>query len=125
MPNILLIDDDPIIQKAFSRYLTSFGYHVDLADNGKMGLEMIEAAPPDLVITDIMMPEMDGLEILMAIQKLGLPIPVIAISGGMRALPMNFLRHAKDLGARYVFEKPVPLQNLLDAVKDLIGPARE
>ena len=121
MPNILLIDDDPIIQKAFSRYLISFGYEVHLADNGKKGLKIIEATPPDLIITDILMPEMDGLEVLMAVRKLEFSIPVIAISGGMRALPINFLRDAKDLGARYVFEKPVPLQNLLEAVKELIG----
>jgi CheY-like chemotaxis protein len=121
MPNIVLIDDDPMVQKAFSRYLSSSGYKVELADNGKQGLHMIEAEPPDLVITDILMPEMDGLEVLMAVRKLEFSIPVIAISGGMRALPINFLRDAKELGARYVFEKPVPLQNLLEAVKELIG----
>ncbi|MBN2702570.1 MAG: response regulator [Pontiellaceae bacterium] len=121
MPAIVLIDDDPTVQKAFSRYLSASGYEVQLANDGRQGLRMIEAEPPDLVITDIMMPEMDGLEILMAIRKLDFPIPVIAISGGMRALPLNFLRHAKDLGARYVFEKPVPLKQLLSAVQELIG----
>lgn len=121
MLNIVLIDDDPTVQKAFSRYLSASGYQVQLANNGKQGLKIIETEPPDLVITDIMMPEMDGLEILMAIRKLEFPLPVIAISGGMCALPINFLRHAKDLGARYVFEKPVPLKDLLNAVKELIG----
>lgn len=121
MPTIVLIDDDATVQKAFSRYLSASGYDVQLANDGREGLRMIEAEPPDLVITDIMMPEIDGLEILMAIRKLDFPLPVIAISGGMRALPLNFLRHAKDLGASYVFEKPVPLKHLLSAVKELIG----
>jgi CheY-like chemotaxis protein len=121
MAKILLIDDDPTIQKVFSQFLTSLGHEIIQAENGKEGLSMIQGIRPDLVITDIMMPEMDGLEILMQLRSTHDSVPVIAISGGMRALPVNFLHQAKLFGARYVFEKPVPLDVLRSAVTDLLS----
>lgn len=121
MPKILLIDDDPTVQNVFGQFLRGAGYEVETADNGKKGMMMMEADRPDLIITDIMMPEMDGLEILLKIRKMHDNMPVIAISGGMRALPINFLHQARVFGARQVFEKPVPLGVLGSAVKELIG----
>lgn len=123
MPRILLIDDDPTIQKVFSQFLTSRGYDVFQAENGRIGLQMMRENRPDLIITDIMMPEMDGLEILLKIRESNDDVPVIAISGGMRALPINFLQQAKLFGAHHVFEKPVPLGVLLEKILDLLeGP---
>ena len=121
MAKILLIDDDATIQMVFSQFLTSLGYEIMQAENGKEGMSMIQETRPDLVITDIMMPEMDGLEILMQLRNTHDSVPVIAISGGMRALPVNFLQQAKLFGARYVFEKPVPLDVLRNAVTELVG----
>jgi CheY-like chemotaxis protein len=121
MAKILLIDDDATIQLVFSQFLTSLGYDIMQAENGKQGLRMIGESRPDLVITDIMMPEMDGLEILMHLRNTHDAVPVIAISGGMRALPVNFLAQAKLFGARYIFEKPVPLDVLRSAVTELVG----
>ncbi|WP_372807281.1 response regulator [Pontiella sp.] len=119
MNRILLIDDDPTLRKLFSQFLSKNGYEVSQAENGKIGLDQIELEKPDLIITDILMPEMDGLEILLALRKKS-TVPIIAISGGMRGLPVDFLKQAKLFGARYVFEKPVPLGALLSAVKDLL-----
>lgn len=121
MSKVLLIDDDPTIQKVFAQFLTRLGHEVLQADNGKTGLCLMQQNRPDLIITDIMMPEMDGLEILMKIRNDHDDIPVIAISGGMRALPVNFLQQAKLFGARYVFEKPVSLEVLKNAVEELTG----
>lgn len=121
MPKILLIDDDPRIENVFGQALRRAGHEVETATNGKEGIAKVNAAPPDLIITDIMMPEMDGLEILLAIRKTQPTIPVIAISGGMRALPINFLQQAKMFGARYVFHKPVPLDVLCSAVEDVLA----
>jgi CheY-like chemotaxis protein len=121
MANILVIDDDATIQLVFSQFLTSLGHEIMQAENGKEGMKLIEETRPDLVITDIMMPEMDGLEILMQLRNTHDSIPVIAISGGMRALPVNFLQQAKLFGARYVFEKPVPLDVLRNALTELLG----
>lgn len=121
MAQILIIDDDPIIRKLFSRFLESKEHEVALAENGRIGVRMLEQNRPDLVITDILMPEMDGLEILMQIRNTHKDLPVIAISGGMRSLPINFLEQAKLFGARHVFEKPVSLEHLLAAVNQLLG----
>jgi CheY-like chemotaxis protein len=118
---ILIIDDDATIQLVFSQFLTNLGHEIMQAENGKEGMSLIQETGPDLVITDIMMPEMDGLEILMQLRSTHDSVPVIAISGGMRALPVNFLQQAKLFGARYVFEKPVPLDVLRNAVTELIG----
>jgi CheY-like chemotaxis protein len=120
MANILVIDDDATIQLVFSQFLTSLGHEIMQAENGKKGMSMIQETRPDLVITDIMMPEMDGLEILMQLRSTHDSVPVIAISGGMRSLPVNFLQQAKLFGARYVFEKPVPLEVLRNAVTELL-----
>ena len=120
MANILVIDDDATIQLVFSQFLTSLGHEITQAENGKKGMSMIQETRPDLVITDIMMPEMDGLEILMQLRNRNVSVPVIAISGGMRSLPVNFLQQAKLFGARYVFEKPVPLEVLRNAVTELL-----
>ncbi|VGO17145.1 Sporulation initiation phosphotransferase F [Pontiella desulfatans] len=120
MKRILLIDDDPTVQKLFSQFLAKQGYEVLQAENGKIGMRIIGQEKPDLIITDILMPEMDGLEILLAIRKTAEELPIIAISGGMRSMPINFLNQAKMFGARYVFEKPVPLDVLLSAVRDLL-----
>lgn len=121
MKRILIIDDDPTIKKLFTQFLQHKGYDVECASNGRIGMEMIEANPPDLVITDILMPEMDGLEILMQIRSTCKGLPVIAVSGGMRNLPINFLEQAKMLGARHVFEKPVPLNVLENTIINLLA----
>ena len=120
MAKILVIDDDATIQMVFSQFLTSLGHEIMQAENGKEGMSRIQETRPDLVITDIMMPEMDGLEILMQLRSTHDSVPVIAISGGMRSLPVNFLQQAKLFGARYVFEKPVPLDVLRNAVTELL-----
>ncbi len=121
MKRILIIDDDPIIRKLFSQFLEKQGYEVVLAENGKIGMSKMIENPPDLIITDILMPEMDGLEILLKIRETHSHMPVIAISGGMRAMPINFLKQAKLFGALHVFEKPVPLSVLDQAIKDSLN----
>ncbi|WP_372808022.1 response regulator [Pontiella sp.] len=121
MKKILVIDDDPSVQKLFSMFLGKKGYQIQVADNGKIGMDLMERDQPDLIITDILMPEMDGLEILLKIRKTRADLPVIAISGGSRALPINFLKQASLFGAKHVFEKPVPLNVLNETVRDLLG----
>jgi CheY-like chemotaxis protein len=121
MARILIIDDDEAIRRLFARFLEGKGYHVDCASNGREGLKMLEAEHPALVITDIMMPETDGLEVVMSVCGKEPPIPVIAISGGMNAMPMDFLPMAKKFGAHKVLYKPVDLDDLLDAVVGMLG----
>lgn len=121
MARILLMDDDEKIRTVFKRFFEGKGYTVDCAADGKEGLRLLEAEPPDLVITDIMMPEADGLEVVLTMRKMKLGIPIIAISGGMHAMPMDFLPMVKKFGAVKVFYKPVELEKLLKGVRELLG----
>jgi len=121
MKRILLIDDDEKIREVFERFLKKHGYAVDCAEDGKVGLRMLEDEPPDLVITDIMMPDTDGLEVVLSMREKYPDIPVIAISGGMTIAPMDFLPMVKKFGAVKGFYKPVELDDLLEGVRELLG----
>ncbi|VGO19810.1 response regulator [Pontiella sulfatireligans] len=121
MARILIIDDDETIRNVFKRFLAGKGHVVEVASNGREGLRLIEAEMPELVITDIMMPETDGLEVVMAVRGKCETVPIIAISGGMHAMPMDFLPMAKKFGARKVLYKPVELDDLLAAVDEVLG----
>ena len=121
MARILIIDDDETIQSVFQRFLTGKGYEVLVASDGRRGLRILEESEIDLVITDIMMPETDGLEVVMAIRGKEADIPVIAISGGMHAMPMDFLPMAKKFGASKVLYKPIEMEDLLSAVEESLA----
>ena len=121
MARILIIDDDESIRSVFQRFLSGNGYEVDVAADGRKGLRSLEQNPVDLVITDIMMPETDGLEVIMAICGKSAEVPVIAMSGGMHAMPMDFLPMAKKFGACKVLYKPIELEELLAAVEETLA----
>jgi CheY-like chemotaxis protein len=124
MAHILIIDDEPAVLTLFEQFLEGEGYTTELAADGKEGVRLLKQRKPDLIITDIMMPEMDGLEVIREIGQHHTDIPVIATSGGMKGGLMNFLPHAKRFGACRIFEKPVSLAALLAAVKELLpGPS--
>lgn len=125
MGYILIIDDDQAIQNVFTQFLESMGYQTKSALNGKEGLSQMLEETPDLIITDIMMPEMDGLELLTYIREHKLDLPVIAISGGMQTASMNFLPLARKFGACQVFEKPVSLVQLRKAVQEMLNNTPE
>ncbi len=121
MKRILIIDDDEKIRIVFERFLKGQGYVVDSAEDGKVGLRLLEAETPDLVITDIMMPNTDGLEVVLSMREKCPDIPVIAISGGITVASMDFLPMVKKFGAVKVFYKPVKLDDLLEGVRELLG----
>lgn len=120
MARILIIDDDETICSVFQRFLEGKGYEVFVASDGGKGLQVLEEQDINLVLTDIMMPETDGLEVVMAIRSKGTGIPVIAMSGGMHAIPMDFLPMAKKFGAKRVLYKPIELDDLLTAIEDVL-----
>ena len=121
MAHILVIDDDAAIQMLFTQFLSHLNHRVETASDGKKGLAKMKEDTPDLIITDIMMPEMDGLELVQAIRDCYPTLPVIAISGGMQTSAVNFLPLAKRFGAFRVFEKPVALGKLKEAVDELLS----
>lgn len=121
MKRILVIDDDEKIRMVFKRFLVGHGYEIDCAEDGREGLKLLEANALDLVVTDIMMPNTDGLEVALAMRKSHPDTPVIAISGGMTSVPMDFLPIVKKFGACKVLYKPVVLADLLAAVEEVLG----
>jgi len=123
MNSILIVDDDVGVQKLFSVFLKGKGYHVETAGNGIEGLSKLQENKIDLVLVDIMMPEMDGLEVVQAIRKEDKVLPIIAVSGGMRDVEINFVSCARDFGANAIFEKPLVLAELLKSVKALLPEA--
>jgi CheY-like chemotaxis protein len=113
MPRILVIDDNAAIRELLRIVLEGEGYEVIEAIDGAEGLQRYQAAPTDLVITDLQMPGMDGLDLLMALQRM-VPAPVLmAISGDQDALTQarRFTPHT--------FAKPLPLEQVLAAVRNL------
>ncbi len=120
MATILVIDDDPHILRLVQRCLEEQGHLVFIASTGREGLKHLEEGIHDLIVTDILMPDADGLEVLMEIRNRHSAIPVIAMSGAMQRAPMDFLPVAEKFGARKVFYKPIVLDDLAEAVRELL-----
>ena len=115
MASILIIDDEEIIRALLRSVLEGAGYEVTEAANGRIGLELYRQNPRDLVITDILMPELNGLDMLLELTREFLRARVIAISGAGEE--KNVLDIAKLLGARQTFQKPFSVSKLLGAVR--------
>ena len=115
MVSILIIDDEEPIRVLLRSALEAAGYEVTEAANGHIGLELYRHRPADLVITDILMPKLNGLDMLLELTREFLHAKVIAISGA--GGEKNVLDVAKLLGARQTFQKPFSMPQLLDAVR--------
>jgi two-component system response regulator (stage 0 sporulation protein F) len=115
MATILIIDDEAPIRALLRTTLEAAGHEVVEAANGRQGLELYRHRQTDLVITDIVMPELNGLDMLLELTREFLHAKVIAISGAGEE--KNVLDVAKLLGARRTFQKPFSLPQLLDAVR--------
>jgi DNA-binding response OmpR family regulator len=122
MAYLLVIDDDEMFRSMLRRALELEGYRVQEAADGRKGLALMQQAPADLVITDLIMPELEGLETIMRLRREFPGTPVIAVSGGGRLRPTDVLPTAQRLGAARVFAKPFGLDELLNAVRELNGP---
>ncbi len=121
MARILVIDDDPSILTMLKKMLEKAGYEVDFANNGSEGLEKIECCPPDLLVTDIVMPEKEGLELIFYLRKRNPKLKIVAISGGGRFNYEGYLTSAKYLGADLVFQKPLVYKEFIQAVSGLMN----
>jgi YesN/AraC family two-component response regulator len=121
MARILIIDDDPHILNMLGQTLEREGYEVVRASNGKEGIKINRETPVDLIITDIIMPEKDGIETIFELKKDFPYIKIIAISGGGRIEPEDYLYIAKQLGVHRTFAKPISREDLLKAVRELLN----
>jgi CheY-like chemotaxis protein len=115
MASILIIDDEAPIRLLLRRVLEEHGHQIREAANGQSGLALYREAPADVVITDILMPERDGLEVTLALTREFLDARVIAITGATG--DQNYLNVAKLFGARRVVQKPFTPEEILRAVQ--------
>ncbi len=122
MARIILIDDDDVFRSMLSQTLEHFGYTVNQASNGKEGLKLLEREAADLVITDIVMPEKEGVEVLMELRERRPHLKIIVISGGGPGSAEDYLGIAKLLGASAALAKPFSNDALLATIEQLLKP---
>lgn len=117
MAEILIIEDDAIMRNMLVQMMEREGYSVQATENGYEAIKLLNQIPFNLVITDIIMPEKEGLEIIMFLKNKLPTIPVIAISGGARISPETYLNLASKFGAKFTFKKPFDRDEFVMAVK--------
>lgn len=120
MPNILIIDDDNQFRTMLRKMVERNGYEVVEASDGKEGIKLYRKNPTDLIITDLIMPDKDGIETIQELRKDFPDVKIIAISGGGRLGPHDYLHLAKMLGAQRTLTKPIELDELLKAIEELL-----
>ena len=125
MKRILVIDDEPHILLMVKKMLERAGYEVDLASNGSEGLRLFSKLRSSLVITDIIMPEKEGLETIREMKRISSDLKIIAMSGGGKISADNYLETAKIFGASRLIEKPFSQKQLLTYVEELVGPGKK
>ncbi len=121
MARILLVDDDPDFRRMLQQTLVHFGHTVIEAANGRAGVALFRQAGADLVITDMVMPEQDGLEVLLALRREQPPVKFIAISGGGPVSAAEYLKIATILGATRVLTKPIVAAALRAAIDEALA----
>jgi DNA-binding NtrC family response regulator len=123
MNRILVIDDDAPFRGMLRQVLGREGYEVMEASNGKEGMALFRAEPTDLAISDILMPEQEGLQTIKELRRDFPEVKIIAISGGGHGGTMNFLNAATLLGAQRTLWKPFDLDELRQAVREVLNPS--
>ncbi len=125
MKQILIIEDDESVRSVLKAVLEEVGYNTVVAEDGSEGIKKVCKHHPQLVITDIVMPEKDGLEIIRYLKKEHPSVRIIAITSKTWIDKYDCLRQAKLFGAHKILEKPFLMSNVLDAVKEMLALHRE
>jgi len=121
MPRILVIDDEPLVRSTVVTMLNREGFSVEEASDGQAGIAMFHKNPPDVVITDIFMPNRDGIEIVMELKRSSPRTKIIAMTGGGQTRMMEIASAAKLLGADHILHKPFESESLVAAVNAALG----
>jgi len=124
MHRILLIEDDDKVRKMLRQTLVAAGYDVQDAANGAIGLECYIQQRSDLVITDIVMPDREGLETIRELRRHHAGVKIIAMSGGGRGDSQDYLKLAHQFGALRTLSKPFSGEEILTAVAEVLAVAR-
>ncbi|MBI5693708.1 MAG: response regulator [Verrucomicrobia bacterium] len=119
MARILVIDDDPLTREYVAKIVASAGHSVEQAEDGVQGLEVFRKRPAELVITDMVMPRADGVQVIETLLRDHPNLPVVAMSGAPESA--QFLYLASYLGAGKVLTKPVTAEAMLGAVNSALS----
>jgi len=120
-PLILVIDDEEPVRTVLRQMLEKEGYEVEEAPDGAVGLSLLQDHPIDLVITDLFMPEKEGIETMREVQKSFPQVKIIAMSGGGRMGKLDFLPMAESFGAQRTLAKPFERKELLETVRAVLA----
>jgi CheY-like chemotaxis protein len=120
MALILIIDDEPQIRSMLKLMLERDGYEVAEAPDGIEGIRIYRQNPADLIITDLIMPNKDGIGVIIDLKKEFPNVKIIAMSGGGLNKPEGYLKGAKKLGAACTLTKPIDRGEMLRAIKDVL-----
>ena len=124
MERVLVIDDESQIRSMLRLMLERAGYEVEEAPDGMEGIRIYRENPVDLVISDLIMPNKDGIGMMIELKKEFPDIKIIAMSGGGLNKPDGYLEGAKKLGANWTLTKPIDREELLRAVKNTLGDSQ-
>ena len=124
MATILVADDDARVLSAVTRILQNEGHEVIKAENGKEAMRILANRPADLILSDLTMPEMDGIELLIRLQEEFPGVPMLAMSDGGSMAKEELLENASLLGAVGIIEKPITVEGLVKAVSDALAEGR-
>ena len=121
MVRVVIIDDEPLVCDTIADVLKQGGYEVDIAHNGARGIELAQESQVSAVVADVVMPNMDGLEVIQELRKVNQAVKIIAMSGGGRHGNFDYLKSAARLGADKVLYKPFNTEELLDALEECLS----
>ena len=125
MPYILVVENDLKFRAPLVKTLTNDGHTVSVAGDGAAALSLLKTRRPDLIITDILMPNMDGIELIIELSRpVAAAVPIIAMSGGRRSLTAEFnLASSAVMGVRVTLAKPFSRADLRRAIEDSLASA--
>jgi len=118
---ILVVDDDSLVRETICSILATCSYDITEATDGKSAIRRYREQPFDLVITDLVMPGMEGIELIKELRAIDQNVRVVAISGGLLAASDTYLKTAKLLGAQYTLPKPFTMDELMRVVSVALG----
>lgn len=116
LSRILVVDDDEQVRELVQSLLTECGYDITIATDGQAAIRQYREVPFDLVITDLVMPDMEGIELIRELRGLDPLVKIIAMSGGLRGATETYLKTAKLMGAQHVLAKPFAVDDLFTIV---------
>ena len=121
MAKILIIDDEELVRSTIRKMLENVGHEIREAGSGIDGIRMFKEQPADVVITDIIMPDQEGIDTIIQLRSVDPDVKIIAVSGGGRVDAKDYLAYARKFGASFALEKPFERKDIVDAVNACAG----